>query len=618
MDQTNLEAMPISVPVTTNSSAMITSCRPLPDDIATMSDGDTGCQYCGVSYLLLSKYNRIVKHVSTLEQQLETLKAFAIDYPILLAKHSELEIAHTEISAHAQELAQEAAHAKEEAGRAIRGHHELQLRYTRLTYDFECMSQRGQWMDDSLKGQIKFLAKSLCYTREEISLIKQRLSVLRNEFQTTLIESLESLKSTTSQWIYAKVSDFVASAVAANSRVLTTRNLDTTNSLMTEIEGLKEDLTESDKRYNQLLEEIKNTTDQYEEYLNLNKESHDQLSKELELENSATKQLEQHYSILQTEKTNDENRQELERQDHEKTINALKAVILEYETKISTLQKSFAQERAAIDAGGDSVVEKVNNALAQKDLEIYKLHNKTSELTQTITQMRDERIKTIEAHQSRVKQLQDKYMGMLKESENIQKNDIMQQIQEKFEAEKIVLLKTQKSNFQKQIADIQLTLHSQIDAARLSRDQTAVEAKKKISAFELELTKVRAENEKLKIRILSLETQTPVEPSKLLAANEISRLKELESEITKKSAEIGFLKETVKMECEERMQLLASLDTIQRGVNFNKPNSTTSSSTVDNQSKSTAKNIKSAKKEGFSEETVSTTQYQKLMAMAKD
>ena len=46
----------------------------------------------------------------------------------------------------------------------------------------------------------------------------------------------------------------------------------------------------------------------------------------------------------------------------------------------------------------------------------------------------------------------------------------------------------------------------------------------------------------------------------------VAHIQELESELSRKNAEIGFLKETVKMECEERMELLATLDSLQRGV----------------------------------------------------
>ena len=66
------------VAVTQDSSTVLIRNRPLPEDIQALDEGDTGCQYCGVSYLLLSKYNNLVRHVSSLESQLEQYKVCKI------------------------------------------------------------------------------------------------------------------------------------------------------------------------------------------------------------------------------------------------------------------------------------------------------------------------------------------------------------------------------------------------------------------------------------------------------------------------------------------------------------------------------------------------------------
>ena len=41
-----------------------------------MSESETACQYCGISYLLLSKYERMEKHVKGLETHLMELKDY--------------------------------------------------------------------------------------------------------------------------------------------------------------------------------------------------------------------------------------------------------------------------------------------------------------------------------------------------------------------------------------------------------------------------------------------------------------------------------------------------------------------------------------------------------------
>ncbi|KAI8587966.1 hypothetical protein BDZ88DRAFT_423214 [Geranomyces variabilis] len=55
-------------------SISMDSFRPLPKDILEMSESDTACQYCGVSYLLLSKYEQMVGHVRGLEAHLAGLQ----------------------------------------------------------------------------------------------------------------------------------------------------------------------------------------------------------------------------------------------------------------------------------------------------------------------------------------------------------------------------------------------------------------------------------------------------------------------------------------------------------------------------------------------------------------
>jgi hypothetical protein len=50
------------------------SLRPLPEDIQKMTEAETACQYCGISYLLLTKYEKMTMHVQQLEKQLQELQ----------------------------------------------------------------------------------------------------------------------------------------------------------------------------------------------------------------------------------------------------------------------------------------------------------------------------------------------------------------------------------------------------------------------------------------------------------------------------------------------------------------------------------------------------------------
>lgn len=52
--------------------------RPLPDDMFSLGDEDTACQYCGISYLLLAKYDKMCLHVDALEVKLKSMQVIKL------------------------------------------------------------------------------------------------------------------------------------------------------------------------------------------------------------------------------------------------------------------------------------------------------------------------------------------------------------------------------------------------------------------------------------------------------------------------------------------------------------------------------------------------------------
>ncbi|KAJ3250819.1 hypothetical protein HDU77_006314, partial [Chytriomyces hyalinus] len=391
---------PSYVPVTVNSSALITDCRPLPEDIATLDDCDTGCEYCGVSYLLLSKYNRIVAHVSKLEKELETLKMYAVDHPLLLASHAALEQSFKESVDANSSLAEDLAHQKDECGQAIRGMHELQLRYTRLTHDYETLITRNTWMDDSLKSQIRSLVRSLAFWKDDVVSLKEQLFDLRNAYVEDWRPSFEDAIANVSMDITAAVPAMVETQVQAKVSKIAALTKEKMLSMEEEIADLKDEISES--RGNQKL-----------------KIDHSCAASDIIRVILLTlnyQDLEHSIRCLKSQKL------ELEHAlNHEKTLSlsttaSMKCLIQEKESELCALNASFENERKAMEQGGNTAVGKVNRALAQKDVEIHKLNGIVTEQKSTIEKMKEERGLTIEAHQSRIKQLQDKYQEMLKEA----------------------------------------------------------------------------------------------------------------------------------------------------------------------------------------------------------
>ena len=67
------------------SADFLSELRPLPEEILSMSESETACQYCGISYLLQNKYEKLERRVRDLESELQHLK---VGLPFTLKKPS--------------------------------------------------------------------------------------------------------------------------------------------------------------------------------------------------------------------------------------------------------------------------------------------------------------------------------------------------------------------------------------------------------------------------------------------------------------------------------------------------------------------------------------------------
>ncbi|KAJ1550582.1 hypothetical protein HK405_000264, partial [Cladochytrium tenue] len=127
------------------------------------------------------------------------------------------------------------------------------------------------------------------------------------------------------------------------------------------------------------------------------------------------------------------------------------------------------------------------------------------------------------------------------------------------------------------LSETLVALQAQLDAARLARDQAAIQAQKRIAAAEQDMlsnsAKLRSENEDLKLKLemseaerLKLATAAATSTRLARTDTDASEARALQAELGRRELEIGFLKDTVRRECEERMELLARLDAIERGL----------------------------------------------------
>ena len=65
------------------------SLRPLPIDIQTLDEAEKACEYCGVSYLLLNKYNQMFQFTETLQAQLDELQGYKSERESVLKELSD-------------------------------------------------------------------------------------------------------------------------------------------------------------------------------------------------------------------------------------------------------------------------------------------------------------------------------------------------------------------------------------------------------------------------------------------------------------------------------------------------------------------------------------------------
>ncbi|KAI9188410.1 hypothetical protein H9P43_002801 [Blastocladiella emersonii ATCC 22665] len=84
---------------------------PLPAEILAMSEAETACQFCGVSYLILSRMDALQREFRRLEVELEQRKAFAEERPALVARADTAEAR--------QALRGEAAHLRQSRDAAL-------------------------------------------------------------------------------------------------------------------------------------------------------------------------------------------------------------------------------------------------------------------------------------------------------------------------------------------------------------------------------------------------------------------------------------------------------------------------------------------------------------------
>ncbi|KAH9276689.1 hypothetical protein BASA83_000822 [Batrachochytrium salamandrivorans] len=347
LTHTTLQAAPIH----------ISQLRPLPDDILHMKETDTACQYCGISYLLLSKYESMNSHVQKVETEMAELKNYIQERPqmltridLLLARQRELE--------HDQEV-------------TLAAMLEWQTRSQRDTAEVE----RMQLLNLELNSQLAELQASA----SSRNIINLRYGVIQ------------------AQSDLAKLKGYFSSCERRNERI------------SAELESYKHDyLTHIDEQH-------VHTRDLQSNCL--------ELENRLYQANGHIMDLTTEREVLYAEKNKIQALVDINQKNQETVCNEYKEELnslqlkstreqLEYEKKIATLESFVKRKSSLSQYQVDPEYTNARLIMAKKDEQMVKMECTIRELSQSITGMRKERALMIEAHQSRIKQLQERFWRM--------------------------------------------------------------------------------------------------------------------------------------------------------------------------------------------------------------
>ncbi|KAJ3195934.1 hypothetical protein HK101_010613 [Irineochytrium annulatum] len=586
------------VHLTQSSTVLLTTCRPLPDDI----DTDASCSYCGVSYLLHSKYNTLVRHVSSLETELFAWKKYAVEHPILVERASKLEKEVESAKQSLEEADKAALESKAECGRMVRELHELQLRHTRLTHEMETELRNAGWLEESRRSQIRSLVRALVDLKDDLKGAKDAsragVKKMTEKMSETMIpQMLQEISAT----IYGKLPGLIKGRVEQELRIKELQHGGIVASLRAEIESLKEDLEDNRGLYHKLADELRSTKSEYETHLESRTDELRALrAKTIDLEDvnstrySEISKLRGDQARIEAALADARDRLTTEIQMREQAIvNArakemdLREEVKRKEGEIAMLKEKLEATTKQATAGEMNANASAQKALAQKDIQINDLRSSIRNLNSNIDAMKAERVKTIEAHQSRIAQLQDNFHEKLKNSAKAQSDaaladlkaqhdTAMAELKAQIDVDKRTSLEQQKSILQQQLQTLKATLQSQLDAARLSRDAADRRARECETTWSTKLNDKVAELSALRTRLESVqeelrnarrvaEPRPPKTPPPAPVVN-TAEMEAMRERVARGDAEIAFLKETVRVECEERMELLKELDTMRRGL----------------------------------------------------
>ncbi|XP_073435102.1 protein LEKR1 isoform X2 [Dendrobates tinctorius] len=564
--------------------------HPLPEEIQMMPRDETVCKYCGVSYLILHEFKLLEDKVKALEKKLnfyqgseEREKCLQEELQYLRQEHEQSK---TDSESKTQRLQIALLQLKEKEDNL----HVLTTELTACQQALRTAQDHKQLLGEKAAKQEAILRKSQSFLRllqSEQSAVRKNVQVIMghwNDLRRDISSQMEEiLRSHSAEMIslHARLEEFQIESLSLRNQVKNLQPIAESVTLTSkQLQNSREKETELKNKCRELEKQILDLQQQLE---TVRTDFH-----------NVTKEMQHHkdISIIKTKEANDFHNK-LQRMEFDKEAIILKLTkdlkenneaVTDSQQKCKQLQEEITEIRRT-----EETFRKRTYHL-ENELEATKEVLKQSE--EDIAHMKHEREAQIVSYQNRIDQLQEalKERFLSEDSWELKMQNEMENEQQKYllkleetkrqlreEANIELEIERQKheemlNNFQSksealegkacdelyaEVAMLEKKLHeaqARLTEKDLGKEREVTKLKKTVSELELRLTREQDNNISV-LEDMRKDIHTKADKLKEMNLNSA----ELRLHLNQATQEIEFLKETVRMECEERYELTEAL-----------------------------------------------------------
>lgn len=401
--------------------------NPLPLEILEMSQEETACKYCGISYLLLTKYEKMSKELMEIQEELRKNRKITLERPGLLSRIDALTKLQQESSDKVGDLEKLVDNFKTQILNDSSHLNNLQQENislkTELSKQDLLYKRKIQNSQREKQGNYKDLQE-----KSKMLLDIVKITIAKMQEQEANIREL--FKVSREQW-EINASIILTKTVNQVKKSLEEKYDSNTNILKNEIKDL-----------NSTIQEYKNENETSEETIQdlKNQVINGNIGFKLEVDQLNSDKITLNSKILELEKELQRSKGELvkegekfdilqarfekvnQQMEYQETI--LSDKLSEKDAQIQQLQEEIEAYRKSSEAV-QSLATQAGVGLAKKDEKILYLEKSLKTLKEQVNTLTVEREKTIEAHQSRIKQLQDNFLEKLKHAGKEEVNHVL-------------------------------------------------------------------------------------------------------------------------------------------------------------------------------------------------